>query len=91
MTSPKGFDEAKDAILAKVKQEDVRFMEMQFSDILGAVKSVSIPVTKLERAMEDGVFIDGSSILGYATIEESDMRAQPILCLLYTSPSPRDS
>jgi len=79
MTSPKGFNEAKDAILAKVKQEDVRFMEMQFSDILGAVKSVSIPVTKLERAMEDGVFIDGSSILGYATIEESDMRAQPIL------------
>src|SRR5512136_1949433 len=79
MTSPKAFNEAKEAILKKVKDEDVRFIEMQFSDILGAVKSVSIPVTKLERAMEDVVFIDGSSILGYATIEESDMRAQPIL------------
>jgi len=79
MTSPKGFNEAMDAILAKVKEEDVRFIEMQFSDIMGSVKSVSIPVTKLDRAMEEGVFIDGSSILGYATIEESDMRAQPIL------------
>jgi glutamine synthetase len=79
MTSPKAFNEAKDAILKKVKDEDVRFIEMQFSDIIGIVKSVSIPVTKLDRAMDEGVFIDGSSILGYATIEESDMRAQPIL------------
>jgi len=79
MTSPKTFNEAKEHILSKVKQEDVRFIEMQFSDILGMVKSVTIPITKLERAMDDGVFIDGSSILGYATIEESDMRANPIL------------
>jgi len=79
MTPSKTIDEAKEQILAKVKDEDVRFIEMQFSDILGMVKSVSIPITKLERAMDEGVFIDGSSILGYATIEESDMRAQPIL------------
>src|SRR5512136_953578 len=79
MTSQKSFNEAKEAILKKVKDEEVRFIEMQFSDIIGMVKSVSIPVTKLDRAMDEGVYIDGSSILGYATIEESDMRAQPIL------------
>jgi glutamine synthetase len=43
------------------------------------VKSVSIPVTRIEHVIDDGVYIDGSSILGYATIEESDMRANPIL------------
>jgi glutamine synthetase len=79
MTSPKTLNEAKEHILKVVKDEEVRFIEMQFSDILGNVKSVSIPITKLDRAMDEGVFIDGSSILGYATIEESDMRANPIL------------
>jgi glutamine synthetase len=79
MTQQKAFSEMKEHILAKVKEDDVRFIEMQFSDILGMVKSVSIPVTKLERAIDEGVYIDGSSILGYATIEESDMRANPIL------------
>ncbi len=79
MTAVKRSDETKEDILAKVKQENVHFIEMQFSDILGMVKSVTMPMTKLERAMEEGVFIDGSSILGYATIEESDMRANPIL------------
>ncbi|MDD1770638.1 MAG: glutamine synthetase family protein [Methanomassiliicoccales archaeon] len=79
MTPQKGVSEAKEHILKVCKDEDVRFIEMQFSDILGNVKSVSIPITKLEWAMDEGVFIDGSSILGYATIEESDMRANPIL------------
>ncbi|MCQ5375836.1 MAG: type I glutamate--ammonia ligase [Methanomassiliicoccales archaeon] len=71
--------ELKESVLKTVKQEEVRFVEMQFSDILGTVKSVSIPVERLEKAIDEGVFIDGSSILGYATIEESDMRAVPIL------------
>jgi len=71
--------ELKEAILKKIEKEKVRFIEMQFSDILGTVKSVSIPADKADRAMEEGVFIDGSSILGYTTIEESDMRTMPIL------------
>jgi glutamine synthetase len=77
--SPTIEHETKEGVLAKVEKENVKFVEMQFSDILGIVKSVSIPVAKLERALDDGVFIDGSSILGYTTIEESDMRAAPIL------------
>lgn len=72
-------------------QEDVKFIEMQFSDILGTVKSVSIPAAKLEKAIGEGVFIDGSSILGYTTIEESDMRATPILDSFQVYPWTADS
>ncbi len=79
MPTNKNFDEMKEDILKKVKKENVKFIEMQFSDILGTVKSVSIPTTRVENVIDDGVFLDGSSILGYATIEESDMRANPIL------------
>ena len=79
MPTDKNFDEMKQDILKKVKKENVKFIEMQFSDILGTVKSVSIPTTRVESVIDDGVFLDGSSILGYATIEESDMRAKPIL------------
>jgi glutamine synthetase len=70
--------ELKENILSKIETEKVKFIEMQFSDILGTVKSVSIPADKTERALDEGVFIDGSSILGYTTIEESDMRTMPI-------------
>jgi glutamine synthetase len=76
--SPPIYD-SKEAIIKAVKEFEIKFIEMQFSDILGAVKTVALPVSHLERAMDEGVYIDGSSILGYATIEESDMRAQPIL------------
>ncbi|HUV25332.1 MAG TPA: glutamine synthetase, partial [Methanomassiliicoccales archaeon] len=69
--------ELKEAIISKIEMEKVNFIEMQFSDILGTVKSVSIPADKARRALDEGVFIDGSSILGYTTIEESDMRTLP--------------
>jgi len=69
----------KDDIVRWVKEQEVKFIEVQFSDILGAVKTVSFPVSNLEKVLDEGVYIDGSSILGYATIEESDMRALPIL------------
>jgi glutamine synthetase len=60
-----------------VKKEGIKFVQMQFMDILGTVKNVTIPATRLEKAIEEGVFFDGSSVLGYATIEESDMRLKP--------------
>ncbi len=70
---------SKEDILRIVKEKEIKFIEMQFSDILGTIKTVAIPSSNLEKALDEGVFIDGSSILGYATIEESDMRATPIL------------
>ncbi|MGM0509530.1 MAG: glutamine synthetase family protein [Thermoplasmatota archaeon] len=69
----------KEEVLSIVAEENVKFVEMQFMDILGGVKSVSIPAHHLERAIDDGVLFDGSSIVGYATIEESDLRAYPDL------------
>ncbi len=69
----------KSEIMQLVKKEGVKFAQMQFMDILGTVKNVTIPTTKLEKALDEGVFFDGSSVLGYATIEESDMRLKPDL------------
>lgn len=74
-----GEELTRESIIRTVKDQNVKFIEMQFSDILGAVKSVALPTSNIEKALDEGMFIDGSSILGYATIEESDMRAQPIL------------
>jgi glutamine synthetase len=64
-------------ILQAVKRENVKFVQLQFTDILGTVKSITIPANQLKKAMEEGIFFDGSSVLGYATIEESDMRLKP--------------
>ncbi len=64
-------------ILDAVRKEGIKFVQMQFMDILGTVKNVTIPATKLEKAFDEGIFFDGSSVLGYATIEESDMRLKP--------------
>ncbi len=69
----------KEDILEIVENKGVKFVEMQFMDILGKVKTVSVPAAHLDRAMEEGVLFDGSSIVGYATIEESDLRAYPDL------------
>ncbi len=68
---------SKSEIMQLAKKEEIKFVQMQFMDILGTVKNVTIPITKLEKALEEGVFFDGSSILGYTTIEESDMRLKP--------------
>ena len=68
---------SKTEIMQTVKKEGIKFIQMQFMDILGTVKNVTIPATRLEKALEEGVFFDGSSVLGYATIEESDMRLKP--------------
>ena len=58
----------------RVVEEDVKFVCLQFTDVTGAVKSVDIPAGQLGRALEDGVWFDGSSVEGFARIQESDMR-----------------
>ncbi len=64
-------------ILKRVKENGVKYIHLQFMDILGQVKSVMIPHIMLEKALNEGIVFDGSSIAGYATIDESDMRAVP--------------
>ncbi|MBS3122347.1 type I glutamate--ammonia ligase [Candidatus Woesearchaeota archaeon] len=64
-------------VLEKVKADNVHFMNLQFSDILGAVKSLTIPVRHLETAFKYGIWFDGSSIQGFMRICESDMVLKP--------------
>jgi glutamine synthetase len=65
--------DAKD-LVKRVKEDKVNFISLQFTDVLGAVKSVDMPLHNLEGALEDGVWFDGSSVEGFARIQESDMR-----------------
>ena len=60
-------------LIKRVKEDDVKFISLQFSDVTGAVKSVDMPVKGLEDALADGVWFDGSSVEGFARIQESDM------------------
>lgn len=65
------------SILERVKNDNVKFIQLQFSDLYGIVKSLTIPVKQLQKALEDGVWFDGSSIEGFARICESDMYLKP--------------
>ena len=73
----KSREEAKEAILRTAKEQSVKFIRLWFTDILGVLKSFAITVEELERALEDGMGFDGSSIEGFARIDESDMVALP--------------
>ncbi len=61
-------------LLDRVKTDNVKFISYQFTDVTGTVKSVDAPIKQLESALDDGVWFDGSSVEGFARIQESDMR-----------------
>ncbi len=67
----------KDHVLDRIEEEDVDFLRLQFTDILGTVKNVSIPAHQAEKAFDEGIYFDGSSIEGFVRIQESDMRLDP--------------
>ena len=72
-------------VLRLAKEHDVRFIRLWFTDILGFLKSFAITIDELEKALEEGMGFDGSSIEGFARIDESDMLATPdpnTFCLL---------
>src|SRR4030042_1965831 len=69
--------EGKEYILKMAKEHDVKFIWLWFTDILGILKSFAITVEELEGALEEGMGFDGSSIEGFARIDESDMVAMP--------------
>ncbi len=64
-------------VLEKAKADGVHFISLQFTDILGTIKSITIPAGRLGEALDRGVWFDGSSIQGFARIYESDMVLQP--------------
>ncbi|HEX6513638.1 MAG TPA: glutamine synthetase family protein [Chloroflexota bacterium] len=63
--------------LARVQQAGADFVYLQFTDILGSVKGVTIPTSRLERAFDEGVWFDGSSVEGWARVAESDLYLRP--------------
>src|SRR5436309_16082923 len=69
--------ESRDYVLQTCREHDVKFIRLGFTDILGSLKSVSITVEELPEALEEGIGFDGSSIEGFARIDESDMMAMP--------------
>jgi len=70
-------EESKQHVLKLSKEHNVKFIRMWFTDILGLLKSFAITVEELEGALEEGMGFDGSSIEGFARIDESDMVALP--------------
>lgn len=65
--------------LNTVKDNNIRFIQLQFTDILGSLKTVAITADYLAKAIEEGVMFDGSSIEGFTRIHESDMCLLPDL------------
>ncbi len=67
----------KKELFERVAEDRVRFISFQFSDVSGTVKSVDAPISRLEDAVNQGIWFDGSSVEGFARIQESDMRLKP--------------
>lgn len=70
---------SKEDIIELVKKNDVKFIRLQFTDILGHLKNVAITTSQLEKALDNKCMFDGSSIEGFSRIEESDMNLRPNL------------
>ncbi|HMO96021.1 MAG TPA: glutamine synthetase family protein, partial [Tepidiformaceae bacterium] len=64
-------------VTSACREHDVKFIRLWFTDIVGSLKSFAITVEELEKALDDGMGFDGSSIEGFARIDESDMIARP--------------
>ncbi|MFN1208608.1 glutamine synthetase beta-grasp domain-containing protein, partial [Enterococcus lactis] len=72
-------DYSKDDIRRIVKEEDVKFLRLMFTDVLGTLKNVEVPISQLDDLLNDKIMFDGSSIEGFVRIEESDMYLHPDL------------
>ncbi len=72
-----GLTDREQAVLDEIETKGIDFLRLQFTDILGTVKNVSIPAHQAEKAFTEGIYFDGSSIEGFVRIQESDMRLDP--------------
>ena len=69
----------KDEIHKMAKEENVRFLRLMFTDLFGMIKNVEVPVSQLDKLLDNKLMFDGSSIDGFVRIEESDMYLYPDL------------
>ena len=67
----------RETIMKDVKESNVRFLRLMFTDILGTVKNVEVPVSQLDKVLDGKMMFDGSSIEGFVRIQESDMYLKP--------------
>lgn len=67
----------RDQVLQRMREGDVRFLRLQFTDITGINKNVEVPSSQFEKALDGEIMFDGSSIDGFTRIEESDMLLRP--------------
>jgi glutamine synthetase len=77
MAAPRTREEGREYVLNEAKEHGVKFIRLWFTDILGMLKSFAITVEELEGALDEGMGFDGSSIEGFARVDESDMIAFP--------------
>ena len=66
-------------ILRLIREEDIQFIRMQFTDIFGQLKNVAITASQIQRALDGEIMMDGSSIEGFVRVEESDQYLWPDL------------
>jgi glutamine synthetase len=71
------YQSSKEELLRKVEDLDIEFIHLQFTDIMGVMKNVSITAEQLEKALDNKIMFDGASIDGFVRIEESDMYLSP--------------
>lgn len=69
----------KNDVLKSAQENQVKYVRLQFTDMLGVLKNVEIPITNLERALSNEIMFDGSSIEGFVRIDEADMYLYPDL------------
>ncbi|HEX5351131.1 MAG TPA: type I glutamate--ammonia ligase, partial [Trichococcus sp.] len=69
----------REEIIASAKKDNVRYLRLMFTDILGTIKNVEVPISQLEKVLDNKMMFDGSSIEGFVRIEESDMYLYPDL------------
>ncbi|MFS0645592.1 type I glutamate--ammonia ligase [Siminovitchia sp. 179-K 8D1 HS] len=69
----------RERVLEMVREQNVRYIRLQFTDLFGTIKNVEIPVSQLTKALDNKMMFDGSSIEGFVRIEESDMYLYPDL------------
>lgn len=81
----------KKKVLSLAEEQNVQFVNLQFTDIVGTLKAVTIPVWKLEEAIDNNVWFDGSSIEGFTRIHESDMFLKLDLSTFAVIPWTKDS
>ncbi len=78
---------SKEEVLKQLRDDNVRFLRLQFSDIVGIGKNVEVPQSQFEKALDGEIMFDGSSIEGFTRIEESDMLLKPDLATFRVFPN----